>query len=229
VLRFYLVHRALVRAKVAALKRAQGATGEHDHEVYLRAAAALAAAAKRPLLVITHGLSGSGKTRLTDELIGTLPALRFRSDLERKRLLGVGELARSGSPVGGGIYAPEQGRRTYAALTAAAERLLRSGYHAIVDAAFLRRGERLHFRQLAAAMDARFVILDCTASRSELERRVAARERAGSDASEANLAVLATQLRDHEPLDRAERRSAVTVDTEQRVSIDALVRALLRR
>jgi aminoglycoside phosphotransferase family enzyme/predicted kinase len=229
VLRFYLVHRALVRSKVAAIKRAQGATGEHDHELYLRIAAELATPIRRPILLITHGLSGSGKTHVTDELIGALPALRVRSDLERKRLLGFGELARSRSPVGAGIYAPEQGRRTYEALAAIAERLLRAGYHAIVDAAFLRRSERLHFRQVAAATDARFVILDCTASKAELERRISARERAGRDASEANLAVLAAQLREHEPLERAERRATVTVDTEQRVDSAALARRLLVR
>jgi aminoglycoside phosphotransferase family enzyme/predicted kinase len=229
VLRFYLVYRALVRAKVAAIKRAQGATGEHDHERYLRAAATLATPVRRPLLLITHGLSGSGKTVVTNELVGALPALRVRSDLERKRLQGLGELARTGSPVGGGLYAPQLGERTYAALASAAEHILRAGYHTIVDATFLERADRLHFRQVAAANEARFVILDCTASVPELERRIKARERGGRDASEANLAVLANQLRTCEPLDRAERRSTVTVDTQQKLASGPLVRRVLAR
>jgi aminoglycoside phosphotransferase family enzyme/predicted kinase len=229
VLRFYLVYRALVRAKVAAIKRAQGATGEHDHELYLRTAVELAAPVERPLLLVTHGLSGSGKTHITDALVDALPALRVRSDLERKRLAAVDELERSGSGIGAGLYAPEQSRRTYAALAAAAEHMLRAGYHAIVDATFLQRADRLHFRQVAAAHAARFVVLDCTASVPELKRRITARAAAGRDASEADLAVLASQLRHREPLDRAERRSTVTVDTERSLRIPALARRLLVR
>jgi aminoglycoside phosphotransferase family enzyme/predicted kinase len=228
VLRFYLVYRALVRAKVAAIKRAQGTPTERGYAPYVRAALDLKSP-QRPVLVITHGFSGSGKTHVTDALVGALPALRVRSDLERKRLVGLSPLARTGSAVGAGVYAPQLGRRTYAALAASAERLLRAGFHAIVDAAFLRRADRAHFRQVAAASAAGFAILDCRASVTELKRRVLARERAGRDASEANLAVLASQLATHEPLDRAERRSAVTVDTERAIRAGAIARTLAQR
>ena len=68
---------------------------------------------------------------------------------------------------------------------------------------------------MAAANAARFVILDCTASPAELRRRVLKRARQGHDASEADLAVLEHQFASEEPLDRAERRHAVTVDTER--------------
>ena len=66
---------------------------------------------------ITHGLSGSGKTTMTDELVSRLPAIRARSDLERKRLHGLAASARSGSGLGTGLYSTAATRRTYAALT----------------------------------------------------------------------------------------------------------------
>jgi aminoglycoside phosphotransferase family enzyme/predicted kinase len=214
VLPFYLVHRALVRAKVAAIKRAQSAADGHDAERYLETAADLAAR-KTPVLVITHGLSGSGKTTITDELVSRLPAIRARSDLERKRLHGLDPLARSGSALGAGLYAAAASEQTYAALAEIADALLRNGENALIDATFLRRRERLDFRQIAAANAARFAILDCAASPAELRRRVRARARKGRDASEADLEVLEHQLSIVEPLDRAERRRAVTVDTER--------------
>ncbi len=214
VLEFYLVYRALVRAKVAAIKEARSASEGHDAERYLATALELAAPS-RPRLVITHGLSGSGKTSVTNELVSRLPALRVRSDVERKRLHGLDASARSGSGLGSGLYTAAATRRTYAALAAAADALLRNGQTAIVDAAFLRRGERLEFRQLAAFHGARFVILDCTAAPTELRRRIRARARTGRDASEADIAVLENQLLTHEPLDYAERRAAVAVDTER--------------
>lgn len=234
VLPFYLVYRALVRAKVAAIKRAQSASHEDDsqsHEDdsrrYLETALELSAPNK-PLLVITHGLSGSGKTTVTDELVGLLPAIRARSDLERKRLHGLAARERSGSELGTGLYTAAAGRRTYAALAEIADRLLRNGQNALVDAAFLRRDQRLEFRQLAAANAARFAILDCVASPGELRRRILARAQRGRDASEADLAVLDQQLRTAEPLEGAERRDSVTVDTERGIRYAELA-ARLRR
>ena len=80
VLRFYLVERALIRAKVRALRAAQTATtaDDDDHLPYLELAVRLTTPS-RPVLAITHGYSGSGKTHVTDELIGRLPAVRLPS------------------------------------------------------------------------------------------------------------------------------------------------------
>ncbi len=225
VLRFYLVYRALVRAKVAAIKRAQSASDGHEAERYLATALELIAP-RRPLLVIAHGLSGSGKSYVLNELVSRLPGIRARSDVERKRLHGLDASARSGSEVGAGLYTAAGTRRTYAALGEIAAALLRNGETALIDAAFLKRSERLEFRQIAAANAARFAILDCTASPRELEARIRARASAGRDASEADLAVLEHQLRTEEPLDAAERRHAVRVDTEKSIDYSQLAARL---
>lgn len=225
VLPFYLVYRALVRAKVAAIKRAQSAADDHGTERYLATALELTAP-KTPLLVVAHGLSGSGKSHVCAELVGRLPGFRVRSDVERKRLHGLNAAARSGSGVGAGLYTAAASRRTYSALAAIADALLRNGENALIDAAFLERNARLEFRQVAAANAAKFAILDCTASPSELRRRIRARARGGRDASEADVAVLEHQLRTAERLDRAERRHAVTVDTERDIHYPRLAARL---
>jgi aminoglycoside phosphotransferase family enzyme/predicted kinase len=227
VLRFYLVYRALVRAKVCAIKQAQKNRSARSRD-YL-ATARQFTQRRTPLLLITHGLSGSGKTFLTDELLGRLPALRVRSDLERKRLHGLEALARSGSGIDQGLYSSAEGARTYAALAQAANTMLRHGFDAIVDATFLSRRNRLEFRQVAAANAARFAILECHASPRELRRRVARRARGGADASEAGIEVLEGQLRTAEPLDTAERRSTIRVNTEGHTSIARLVATIAKR
>ena len=227
VLRFYLVHRALVRAKVGAIK-AEQAGREKRADRYVETAYALCRPAT-PLLLITHGLSGSGKTTITDELVGRLRALRVRSDLERKRLHGLAAEARTGSGVAQGLYAAGDTRRTYEELARIADRALRHSFNAIVDATFLRRAERWELRQVAAFNGARFAILDCTAPAEELRRRIAARDTAGRDASEATFAVLEHQLATQDPLDRAERRSSIQVDTRRPIRYASLAAALARR
>jgi aminoglycoside phosphotransferase family enzyme/predicted kinase len=230
VLRFYLVYRALVRAKVRALKAAQRSAEAGRGEVgpYLDTARALVAP-HPPLLLITHGLSGSGKTHVTQALIGPLRAVRVRSDLERKRLHGLEAGAQTGSAVGAGLYDPRATERTYARLAEVAATALRNGFDAIVDATFLRRAERAAFARLAADARARFAILDCSAPEEVLRRRIVARSAAGRDASEANLAVLDHQLADREPLAADEQAAAVRVAADVEPDIPALLAALARR
>ncbi|HEX6827369.1 MAG TPA: AAA family ATPase, partial [Burkholderiales bacterium] len=60
-----------------------------------------------------------------------------------------------------------------------------------------------------------FTILDFRAPDAVLEQRVAAREAAGGDASEADIAVLHRQRATVEPLDAEEQLHAVTIDSPQ--------------
>ena len=201
VLRFYAVYRALVRAKVAAIRSAQPG-GEAGQEAYLALAQRLVQ--PRPArLVITHGLAGCGKTVASTRLLQADPhaaTLRLRSDVERKRLFGLDARQHSGSPTGAGIYAPDAHARTYAHLHDQAAMLLRAGWSVVVDAAFLRRAERDRFRALAAALGIPCAILAPEASPEVLRERILARQHQGLDASEATLAVLAQQMHWIEPL-----------------------------
>jgi aminoglycoside phosphotransferase family enzyme/predicted kinase len=212
VLRFYMAYRALVRAKVAAIRACQRADAAADcPEVrdYLALAARIADP-PAPALTITCGVSGSGKTTASTRRLLADPAagtVRLRSDVERKRLFGLPARAASSSPVDAGIYTPEATARTYARLAALAGELLDAGWSVIVDAAFLRRRERDAFRALAAARTLPFAILFCDAPAAELRQRVAARR---GDASEATVAVLERQLGWLEPLDAAEQALAIS-------------------
>jgi dihydroorotate dehydrogenase len=53
-------------------------------------------------IIITHGLAGSGKTTSSQWLLERLGAIRIRTDVERKRLHGVGIAEGSDSPLGKG-------------------------------------------------------------------------------------------------------------------------------
>jgi len=221
VLRPYLVHRALVRAMVARIEQGHGAAGPSVAD-YLALARQLAFRPPPPRLLVTHGLSGSGKTFVSQGLLELTGAIRLRSDVERKRLHGLHALQASGAQVAGGIYGAGANARTYEWLLALARALLAAGQAVIVDAACLRRSEREAFRALAAAESVPFLLIDCQADEATLRERIVARQRRGDDASEADLAVLDFQLGIDEPL--APGEAALVVRTDRPLDLAAIDR-----
>ena len=216
-LRFYQVYRALVRAKVACLRLTQSGLNEteaaatrRDAHRYLALAQDYTRSTPRPLL-ITHGLSGSGKTHNTQDLVETHGAVRIRSDVERKRLFGLPPGARSHAGLDQGLYRPEASRRTYERLAALAQEVLEAGLPVIVDATFLKREQRAAFRALARRLGLPFIILDFQAPPALLRQRIKARAAAERDASEATVAVLERQLATAEPLGKNEADQILTV------------------
>ena len=234
-LRFYQVYRALVRAKVAAIRLGQAAIGvtdrtraEKDLGSYLELAQGYTRTGSSGLL-ITHGLSGSGKTFLTQGLVESLGAIRIRSDVERKRLQGLSAEARSGSGVATGLYAESVTRETYARLASLARAVLQGGMTAIVDATFLQAAQRKAFAELARSLDIPFLVLATRATEQTLRARIATRAVAGRDASEANLDVLARQLAGLEPIVGDERELVIEFDTESLPLSEEIARAVRAR
>ncbi|MCA9053222.1 MAG: AAA family ATPase [Planctomycetaceae bacterium] len=211
VLDWYLVYRALVRAKVALIRAGQ----ERDHsEVrqrqleeafqYVRLAEAYTRR-HRPQLAITVGASGSGKTTGSQPLVDQLGFIRIRSDVERKRLAGLSAEAQSRSPVGDGLYTSEQTGRTYARLADLAGEILRAGRSVVVDATFLQREQRSRFQELADRCGVQFTIIPFDADAATLRERIEARRLSDTDASEARIDVLESQLKSRESLTPDER------------------------
>lgn len=231
-LRYYQVYRALVRAKVAAIRKTQSRPSTSDAAQQLRRYLALADCYTRDrptALLITHGLSGSGKTTVSAPLAESCGAVRMRSDVERKRLFGLPPDARTDSQVGGDLYSRDASTRTYQRLADLAETVIKSGYSPLVDAAFLRRRERDQFRDLAVRLQVPFIILDFHAPRALLRQWVTERAREGKDASEADIEVLERQIQSQEPLDDAELAHIVAVNTGVPVDIPKLAACIRGR
>ncbi len=215
-LRFYAVYRAMVRAKVAGIRLAQTPGGECEIMAYVALAERLVAPRPRRL-VITHGLSGCGKTLASDQLLQSDPdasTLRLRSDVERKRLFGLAGTGRSHSALDAGIYAADAHLQTYAHLRRLATMLLDAGWSVIVDAAFLKRADRDAFRALANKAGVNFSILAPAATPAQLRDRILARDAKGHDASEATLEVLAQQMNTLEPLQDDELKTTLPISSE---------------
>ncbi len=229
---FYAVYRASVRAMVDALSAQQTSSlrPEYLQRLKLRLHTALQFIERpAPALLIMQGVSGSGKTWLSERLVKSLPAVRIRSDVERKRLAGIDMTTVEAVHVHQGRYSPAFSHRTYARLLDAAEACLQGGVTTVVDAAFLDATDRRLFYDLAQRLRVQFLIVSCSAAPEVLASRIELRQRQHSDASEANGAVLAQQLRDLQPLTDYEQPHVVTVNTADDAAVDMAVEQIRYR
>ncbi len=237
-LRYFLVYRAMVRAKVGLMRSRQlglqdqaAAPALESFRRYLELARSCAIRG-RGFIAITHGFSGSGKTTLSRALAELTGAIRIRSDVERKRMQGISSTARRQAAIDSDLYAADVTESTYQRLLELAGTILESGHGAIVDATFLKRRHRDLFRALAARMRVPFAIVDFATAENTLRERIVARIRAGQDASDADIGVLEHQLATQEAL-RTEEAAVVFTYDASRSAGEALQRqswaALLQR
>lgn len=227
---FYSVYRALVRAKVAliSIQQRQDETAHADNARAFLSCASNLSKKCRPLLVVMHGASGSGKSWLSGQLVPTLPAVRIRSDLERKRLAGINAkdlLAKAPQHV----YSHEFNERTYAHLLECARSALCGGLNVIIDAAFLKRHERLTFAKLAREVGATLSIVSCEADPQTLSDRIARRNADLTDPSDADEKVMLRQLQTMEPFALEETGCLFRVDTRAADAISQTLQHLRNR
>ncbi|WP_235557259.1 bifunctional aminoglycoside phosphotransferase/ATP-binding protein [Methyloglobulus morosus] len=216
-LRYYLTYRALVRAKVTLLRKAQNSETSACEQI-LSDYTDFADLAERftktspVMLIITHGFSGSGKSTYASQLAEKIGAIQIRSDIERKRLFGYSAHEATHSDIESGVYTQEAGQRTYRHLVGLAKTVVDAGFSVIIDAAFLKVEQRELFRKLADECRIKFSIIDFQASEETLCNRIKQRQ---LNPSEATIAVLHQQQQAAQPLSDEEKNHVVTINTER--------------
>ena len=233
VFRLYEVYRALVRTKVAGLRLAQVGKESLEWKNFHAEMIRYVELAHRlthpsvPLLILMHGVSGTGKTTVSTEVVKALGAVRVRSDVERKRI----HAETSDRVVGQGntesLYTPTMTQTIYDRLWGLASELLKAGYPVVVDATFLRLTQRQPFIRLAHEQQFPFVILDVWAPEEVLVQRIEWRAKQRTDASDATVGVMEGQKAVEEPLTEAERPYVIRMDSTDSESVQSAVRSLL--
>lgn len=210
VFRFYLVYRAMVRAKICELRLQQSQIAIPEQRslndqwrsyLYM---AALYTQPTQACLAITHGVSGSGKTYSTQATVRESRVIRIRSDVERMRM--------------SCDYSEEGRDSVYSLLADLAKTVLDANYSVLVDATFLKFKHRQLFRRIAVDRQVAFYILKFDADTETLRRRIAFRLRHTRDQSEATQVVLEQQLQQIEPLNSAEENDVVQDLPKLRIS-----------
>ncbi len=206
-LRWYLVYRAMVRAKVALLREQQVHQDSELHRsmldeasVYIQLANRLRNLEPNPCLWITHGVSGSGKSTGARQLVASRGMIQIRSDVERKRLFKKRRQKIAAETSDQSMYASTATEATYAVMEGLARTVLDAGYSVIIDATFLQRQQRDAFHALADSVHAEFRIVHFEADHETLIERIRQRAAQAEDASDANAKVLEMQRKTEEPL-----------------------------
>lgn len=212
VLPFYLVYRAMVRAKVGCLRAQQPGVAAAEREqleqlwlAYLDMAD-LYMNPRSVSLTITHGVSGSGKSHGSQILADKIGAIRVRSDVQRKRLfVDWGTASPNDSKAEEKLYSHSATEQTYQRMLELTALVLRAGFPVIVDATFLLQKQRELFQSLAQQMQVPYSIYAFHADSETLRSRIRARNIKGEDPSDADERVLEKQLSILQPLSQQEQ------------------------
>jgi hypothetical protein len=212
---FYKTYRAWVRGKVEGLlARDAGASEAARREAARRSRRYFSLALgylPPPLLVLTSGMMGVGKSTLARALAEAMGACLLRSDEMRKELAGISPATPSLDPYGTGLYSPQMTRRTYDLLLERSLERLGDGSSVIADASFSSREERRRFAVASRARGYPCLVLAVGCPNHLALERLARRRALGGDPSDGRPELYAAHAARFEPVG----------DDEEHIRIDS--------
>ena len=216
----YMCYYAYVRGKVIGFRLDDPAISAPEKEAarstaarYFDLAAKYAASPQKPLLIITTGLMGSGKSVLAANLSALLGAEVIRTDVLRKQILNIRPEERRLEKFGKGIYSDDVTARTYEKAFELAQEVIAGGRTAIIDASFKKNLDRLRAARIAQAAGSGFFVVECICAAETVRKRLDGRLRANRDASDGRWELYQQQKEDFDPVSGMPPQSHITVDT----------------
>jgi uncharacterized protein len=206
---FYQCYRALVRAKVHALR-----LGKWNDESarYFEFAKRFRWHRFQPFLLLVSGFTGSGKSTLAQALGARLEMKVINSDEVRKRISG-----KQGAeivPLNEGIYSLAMTENTYDSMAAEANEEIAAGRGVILDGTFGQRVQREKFVTLARRENVPLLVIRCLASETTIAERLRSRAVAGESISDGRWEIYVAQKAAYEPMDENDPAALLDLGTE---------------
>lgn len=205
-LAFYQVYRALVRAKITALRAAQLPIDSLDFKLkmqktteYVNLAHQYSQRNLAPKLILLQGVSGSGKSHLANALLDIIDAIVISSDRTRKQLYGIDPLDRVPASEIAQLYGTSMSQKTYQALLEQSRTILSQGMNVIVDATFLKQEHRQPFINLAKELECPSFLIYIESSTEISKYAIQNRLQLNDNPSDANQQVMQQQLKIIQP------------------------------
>ena len=227
---YHMLHRALVRAGVAALAATQSAIAEPQRRAAADSArrhvAWMRAWLERPTrtdVFVMTGLSGTGKSTVAEGVADANDAVVVASDRVRKHL------ARSPRESREPLYSAAMTDDVYAGLLARAKPVLASGRPVVLDATFALARHREAVRRACAANGWRATLIDVRCDEATALDRITRRLEDRDRISDAGPEVHRAQRETYEPADEWSVGESITVHTDRSDWRTSLRRDLERR
>jgi aminoglycoside phosphotransferase family enzyme/predicted kinase len=216
-LRAYRCYRAGVRGLVESLTlddedvdARQKAGARQRARAYFRLAASYAKPAPNPGIVLTMGLSGSGKSVLAGALASRLGAVLLATDVVRRDL---DDSSGRFAALGEGRYSEARRDRVYAALADQAEGYVRARRGVVLDGTYIEARQRAPIIDLAARLKTSLTIVECEAPEAVVKERQEQRQNERWTASEGRWEVYLAQKQQYEPPDEVASSTRIRINT----------------
>ncbi len=188
VLNFYKCYRAYVRGKVTGFKLNDPNIDKKEKKDIIKTASKYFDLSyfyaklfsktinKKPVLFVTTGLTGTGKTTIAKKFMVDYNSCLISTDSVRKEIAGIDKYERHHDAYNTGMYSPEKMMQTYDKVLKKADKILKKGENVVLDATFKTKKLREKAKKIAFENNAIFLILYCNTSeekvRNYLEERV---------------------------------------------------------
>jgi len=219
-LNFYRCYYAYVRGKVISFRLDQKEMPENERREVARTATKYfelsynyAARLEKPVLILTAGLMGAGKSYQARALARNLGAQVIRTDAVRKELTNIKPTQSKHEDFGKGIYSDETSRLTYEKIYQLTEQYIKQGKSVIIDASFKKRAERQRAYALAKYLGAPFYIIECICPDKIIRKRLEKRKKESDNISDGRWEIFQEQKNDFDAIGEFPERLHFKIDT----------------